>query len=173
LRNRHGFLSRIVFRVPLVLYGLGLGWMLGHQFLVLTHVGRRSGRVHQTVLKVLHYDASTHESIVASAWGQRADWYRNIQSRPALAVQTGDQCYQPEQRALAADEASCVFKGWTRRQRWFARVMLGQIGQSIDVPEEQLRALVGGFPFVGFRPQHTSERTTPRGEGSFTYDSHK
>jgi len=40
---------------------------LGHEFLLLTHVGRRSGRVHQTVLKVLRYDPETGESIVASA----------------------------------------------------------------------------------------------------------
>jgi deazaflavin-dependent oxidoreductase (nitroreductase family) len=152
LSDRKGFLSRLIFRLPLIAYRLGLGWVLGHQFLVLTHVGRRSGRVHQTVLKVLQHDPLTHECIVASAWGHQTDWYRNIQSRPAAAVQVAGDWYVPEQRTVAADEAFAVFNDWMRRQRWFARLMLGQIGQRIDVPEAELRALVDSFPFVAFRP---------------------
>lgn len=152
LHDRRGLLSRIAFRLPLVLYRLGVGWVLGNEFLVLTHVGRRTRRVRETVLKVLHYDPSTGECIVASAWGRHADWYQNIQTRPALAVQTGRQRYVPEQRGVGADEAFSVFKDWTGRQRWFARLMLGQIGQRLDVPEGQLRATVESFPFVAFRP---------------------
>jgi hypothetical protein len=59
LSNRQGILARLVFRLPLIAYRLGLGSVLGHQFLVLTHAGRSSGRVHHTVLKVLHYDPRT------------------------------------------------------------------------------------------------------------------
>ena len=152
LSDRKALLSHIIFRLPLIVYRLGLGRVLGHQFLVLTHVGRRSGRVHQTVLKVLQHDALTRESIVASAWGQQADWYRNIQSHPAVAVQIADDWYVPEQRVVLADEAFTVFNDWMRRQRWFARLMLGQIGYRIDIPEAELRALVDSFPFVAFRP---------------------
>jgi deazaflavin-dependent oxidoreductase (nitroreductase family) len=133
-------------------YRLGLGSLLAHQFLLLTHLGRRSGRVHQTVLKVLHYDPLTHECVVASAWGRQTDWYRNIQSRPAVAVQIASDWYVPEQRTLSAEEALVVFNDWVRRQRWFARLMLGQIGRHIDVPEAELRALVESFPFIAFRP---------------------
>ena len=158
LEDRRGLLPRMVFRAPLVLYRLGLGWVLGHQFLVLTHVGRRSGHVHETVLKVLHYDAATRESIVASAWGYQTDWYRNIQCRPALAVRTADQWYVPQQRVVPSDEAFLVFNDWIRRQRWFARLMLGQIGQSIEVQESGLHALVDSFPFVAFRPSDADSR---------------
>jgi deazaflavin-dependent oxidoreductase (nitroreductase family) len=128
LKDRRAWLSRLVFRSPIVLYRLGLGGLLGHQFLLLTHVGRRTGRVHETVLKVLHYDPVTHESIVASAWGTRTDWYRNVQTRPALAVRTGGVWYAPEVRAVPPGEAFAVFAEWTRRQHWFAVLMLGQIG---------------------------------------------
>jgi hypothetical protein len=37
-------------KLPLLLYRLGLGWIFGHRFLLLTHKGRRSGKVRQTVL---------------------------------------------------------------------------------------------------------------------------
>lgn len=32
-----------IFKLPLVLYRLHLGWLLGTRFMQLTHVGRRSG----------------------------------------------------------------------------------------------------------------------------------
>jgi deazaflavin-dependent oxidoreductase (nitroreductase family) len=152
LKTRNAVFSRLMFRAPIVLYRLGLGWLLGHQFLLLTHVGRKSGRVRETVLKVLRYDHQTGESIVAAAWGERADWYRNIQTRPALAVAIGRDRYVPTQRILPPDEAFTVFEDWTRRQRRFARLMLGQIGYAIDVPEVERRALVARFPFIGLRP---------------------
>jgi deazaflavin-dependent oxidoreductase (nitroreductase family) len=139
--------------MPIGLYRLGLGWLLGHQFLLLTHAGRRTGRVHQTALKVLRYDPETGESVVASAWGPTADWYRNIRARPALAVRTAHDRFVPEQRLLPPAEAFAVFDAWVRRQRWFARLMLSQIGVSWEVPEAQRRALVARFPFVGFRPR--------------------
>ena len=54
-------------------------------------------------------------------------------------------------RGVSADEAFAVFDEWTRRQRWFAKLMLGQIGLSWDVPDSERRAIVAAFPFVGFR----------------------
>jgi deazaflavin-dependent oxidoreductase (nitroreductase family) len=152
LRHRRAWLARLMFRAPVVLYRFGLGGLLGHEFLLLTHAGRRTGRIHETVLKVLRYDPVTRESIVASAWGTRTDWYRNIQARPALAVRTGGARYMPMVRTVPPDEAFAVFADWTRRQHGFAAVMLGQIGLSWDVPEAEQRAFVAGFPFVAFRP---------------------
>ncbi len=65
-----------IFRLPLPLYRLGLGSLLGHRFMLLTHTGRRTGKVHRTVLAVLHFDPVTHEVKVMSAWG-RSDWVKN------------------------------------------------------------------------------------------------
>ncbi len=36
-------LARIGFRIPIILYRLGLGGLLGTRFLLLTHTGRKSG----------------------------------------------------------------------------------------------------------------------------------
>jgi deazaflavin-dependent oxidoreductase (nitroreductase family) len=155
LRSSRGFVRQLLFRSPILLYRLGLGWLLGHQFLLLTHAGRRTGHIHQTVLKVLHYDPATHESVVASAWGRQADWYRNIQAQPALEAYSGHDWYVPEQRVLQEDEAFAVFEDWILRQRWFARLMLGQLGVSVDVPEAERRTLVDRLPFIGLRPRRT------------------
>jgi hypothetical protein len=71
LSERRSPLARLLFRCPIWLYHVGLGWVFGHQFLLLTHAGRRTGCVRETVLKVLHYDPVTRESIVASAGASR------------------------------------------------------------------------------------------------------
>jgi hypothetical protein len=62
-------LLRACFSAPRWLYYLGLGRLLGHRFMLLTHCGRRSGRTFQTVLEVVQYDPRTQESVVCSGWG--------------------------------------------------------------------------------------------------------
>jgi deazaflavin-dependent oxidoreductase (nitroreductase family) len=152
LKNRRAWMPQLVFHCPILLYRLGLGALLGHQFLLLTHAGRRTGVLHETVLKVLKYDPTTGESIVASAWGTKTDWYRNIQAHAPLSVSTGGARYVPEMRPVPQDEALAVFNEWTRRQRRFAELMLGLIGLSWNVSELRRRAIVAEFPFVAFRP---------------------
>jgi hypothetical protein len=68
----HGLL-RLGFKLPIALYRARLGWLLGHRFLLLTHRGRKSGKIHQTVLEVVRYDPATRESVALSAWDARAD----------------------------------------------------------------------------------------------------
>jgi deazaflavin-dependent oxidoreductase (nitroreductase family) len=94
---------RLAFRLPIYLYHLNLGWILGHRFLLFVHLGRKSGLLRETVLEVILYDPATRESVVLSAWGEKADWYRNIEAVPALEVRTGGQRYVPEQRFLAPE----------------------------------------------------------------------
>ena len=139
---------KLLFRLPGFLYKLHLGWLLGRRFLLVVHRGRKTGRVHRTVLEVVHYDAYTRESVVVSGWGTRADWYRNIVVSPALEVQTGGRSFVPEQRVLNADEAAAVltrFRGdHPREARIFSRMF--------GVPEEQVGSLAATLPIISFRP---------------------
>jgi hypothetical protein len=42
--------SRLAFKMPIYLYRLNLGWLLGHRFLLLVHRGRKCGLLRETVL---------------------------------------------------------------------------------------------------------------------------
>jgi hypothetical protein len=55
------------------LYRWRLGWLLGHRFLLVVHVGRRTGVRHETVLEVVSFDGVTSDAIVMSGWGRTAD----------------------------------------------------------------------------------------------------
>lgn len=148
-----------MFRLPALLYRFGLGWLLGKRFLALTHRGRKSGRLYRTVLEVISYEPDTRESIVVSAYGEGADWYRNLQTEPALRVQTGRLDYTPHQRFIDSSERARVAGIFCEEHPWEARLIprvLPAIGAAID-PVEETEAvsppeLLSSLPMVGLRP---------------------
>ena len=146
-------LLRWAFRLPIVFYRLRLGWLLGHRFLLLTHRGRTTGKLRQAVLEVVRYDPATHESAVLSAYGDRADWYRNLLAHPAVEVQTGRDRYVPQWRPLDADERLAALRIYSRRYRRMFRAVMRFLGYSYDGTEAGLRALADAAVMVAFRPQ--------------------
>jgi deazaflavin-dependent oxidoreductase (nitroreductase family) len=149
-------LLRWGYRLPIALYRLHLGWLLGHRFLLLVHRGRASGQMHRTVLEVVSYDPATRESAVVSAYGERADWYRNIQAHSPLVVQTGRDEYTPRFRLLDPDERLVALRAYQRRYpRAFGAVMRF-LGHDYDGSEAGLRALADTVVMVAFRPIGTA-----------------
>jgi len=125
LRSKLTGASRLAFRLPIYLYRLDLGWLLVHR-------GRRSGLLHETVLEVLLHDPATRKSVVLSARGEKADWYRNVGANPALEVRTGGQRYVPEQRFLAPEENHAVISEYARRHPLAFRVFARVFGYPLD-----------------------------------------
>lgn len=149
---------RFGLRLPAYLYRCGLGWILGHRFLLLVHVGRRSGRVYYTVLEVILYDPESRESVVLSARGERADWYRNIEVRPALEVRTDRECYEPEHRVLCDGEAYAVLTEYAVRHPLAARVLAAVFGSPEAIRSAAARRdLARSVKLVAFRPREVSE----------------
>jgi deazaflavin-dependent oxidoreductase (nitroreductase family) len=140
------------FRAPLLLYRLGLGRLLGHRFLLLTHRGRKSGRPYQSVLEVVHYDPVTRESIVISGWGTRADWYRNIRANPPIAVSTGGAKFQPTFRELTADETYPVVQAYLEKSPPIFRGVAERTLFGKGATAEEMREKARSFVMVAFRP---------------------
>jgi len=142
-----------LFRAPRVLYKLGLGRLLGHRFLLLTHSGRRSGREYQTLLEVVHYQPRTRESVVVSGWGERADWYRNIKAHPAVEVRTGTQRYAPVWRELEPDEADAVVTEYVDQLPSFVRPLARRLGLVSRRTEADNRNEAAHLLMIGLRPR--------------------
>jgi deazaflavin-dependent oxidoreductase (nitroreductase family) len=106
--------SRLAFRLPIYLYRLDLGWLLGHRGLLLIHREHESGLLRETLLEMILYNSATGESVVLSAWGEKADWYPNVGATPALEVRTGGQRYEPDQRFLVPEENHAVLADYRR-----------------------------------------------------------
>jgi hypothetical protein len=82
---------RLVFRAPVYLYQWRCSGFLGRRFLLLIHVGRRTGRRRETVLEVMEYREAGPEVVIMSTFGRNADWLRNIEVTPSPEVIIGRQ----------------------------------------------------------------------------------
>ena len=158
MRSRPPGALRHAFRLPKYLYRFRLGWLFGHRLLLLAHRGRKTGRVYQTVLEVVRYDPDIRESIVVSAWGERADWYRNLRANPAVEIRVGRERYAPVQRFLTPEEVYAEIAGYKRRHRFLARTFSRLlIGLPLDGTDTARRTFAASLRMVAFRPRSESE----------------
>jgi deazaflavin-dependent oxidoreductase (nitroreductase family) len=152
-RSRPTGALRLAFRLPIYLYRLGLGQLLGHRFMLLTHRGRRSGRVYQTALEVVRYDPSLRETVVASGWGERSDWYRNLKAHPALEIRSRRERYAPEQQFLTPEEVYQEIVDYERRHPWAVRIVPSVLGFRLDGSDAARRSFANSVRMVAFRPR--------------------
>lgn len=148
---------RCLFQAPVYLYRWKCGWLLGHRFLLLIHIGRRTGLRRHTVLEVLEYRKEGPEAIVVSAFGRNADWLRNIAATPGSVVVIGSQHFTATHRFLDEGEAIRVIVGYQKRNRFIAPIVrLGfgwLLGRRYDGSEDARRRLVNQLPLIAFRPR--------------------
>ena len=149
-RKPHG-IGRWFSKWPVWVYRLHLGWLLGYRFLLVTHCGRRSGKLRQTGVMVLHYDSYSHTAVVV-AGSQCADWYRNVQASPAIEIAIGRERYQPEQKFLRPHEIAMLLK-WSRRHHPLtARVQGWFFGWPWKASDAELLNLAQSLGGISFRP---------------------
>lgn len=86
--------TRWLVRAPVWVYRVGLGSVFGSRLLMLEHQGRRSGLSRYTVLEVVDHPCADCY-VVASGFGTRAQWFRNIQANPQVRVTVGRRRRQP------------------------------------------------------------------------------
>jgi deazaflavin-dependent oxidoreductase (nitroreductase family) len=144
---------RLALRLPIHLYHLHLGWLLGHRFILLTHKGRKTGQARQTVLEVILYEPTARESVVVSARGARADWYRNLLGSPTIEIRTGRERYTPVHRFLTPEETYTALVAYERRHPWAARVFAKVFDYPLGGSEAARRTFVEPMRLVAFRPQ--------------------
>lgn len=141
-----------IFKMPLILYRLHVGWLLGKRFMRITHVGRRSGKTYKTILAVLKFDENNREIYAISAW-KGSDWYYNIQAASALQVETGLVHYVPTQRMLSAEEITTTFMEYRQKHPIFSRMVCRIPGWKWDSTYEEFLTLARTLHGVAFLPK--------------------
>lgn len=144
-------LARLGFRLPIWLYRLGLGGLLGTRFLLLTHTGRKTGRVRQTVLEVVRYDRAATTFIVAAGFGSGSDWYRNIRANPRVTVQCGRRRWEMVANFLSPEQAGEELLDYARRHPVAMRELARFMGYRLDGSPAGIRALGQVLAMVAFR----------------------
>jgi deazaflavin-dependent oxidoreductase (nitroreductase family) len=136
----------------MLLYRLRLGWLTDHWLMIITHIGRRSGKIRRTIVYVQYYNPQTREAMVIAAWGV-TDWYRNICARPALAIEIGKEQYVPTQRILEAEEIAELERAFRRQHPVVARAQCWLMNWPWQCSDAEFLAYARSLRGVAFRPQ--------------------
>ncbi|MFZ6026168.1 MAG: nitroreductase family deazaflavin-dependent oxidoreductase [Chloroflexota bacterium] len=145
-------LARLAWRAPLWLYRLGLGGLLGRRFVLLKHIGRKSGQLRQAVVEVVHYDQAMGAYFVASGFGEKADWYKNLMAHPDITIQVGNQRMNVHAERLPLPQATEIMLDYNRRHPAALRTLSGLLGYRTDGSEADVRFLAGVVPIIALTP---------------------
>ena len=144
---------RVGLRLPIWLYRLGLGWLLDDRFLMLTHIGRHSGKPRQTVVEVVKHDPKSNDYYVVSGWGNKADWYRNIHKHPDVIIHAGWRTLHAHAEDIPFDEAVAILDEYTRLHPMaFKELTRIFLNEQLQPGPEVTRRLIAMMPMVVFRP---------------------
>ncbi len=144
-------LSRLLLRIPIYFYRLGLGWLFGDRLMLLNHIGRVSGKQRQTVLEVVTHDPADDSFVVASGWGPSAAWFRNVVHTPEVSIQVGRRTILVRAVPLPEDEGADIFAKYAAQHRTAAKHLLPRLmGFAVDGSDADFRAVGQRMPFVRF-----------------------
>ncbi len=109
--------SRTLMRAPIRLYHARLGFLFGSRILMLEHLGRRTGTRRYVVLEVVDHPAPD-TYVVASGFGRRAQWFRNVSVEPRVRVWVGRRGPRAATaRVLTTAEADAALHAYVSRHR--------------------------------------------------------
>lgn len=145
-------LLRWLARAPIWLYRARLGWLLDNRFLMLTHLGRKSGLPRQVVLEVIHYEKTTDTCFIASGFGEKANWFLNICQNPEVTIDMGGRRFQAIAERLPIAEALNLFKEYARRHPIATKVLAPIFGYPWDGTEAGYQAMARLVPIIALRP---------------------
>lgn len=144
-----GKVSRFFFRAPIYVYRAGLGWLMSKRLLMLIHMGRKSGAPRFAVLEVVRWDEEEGVFVVPAAWGEKADWYRNLIETPEAKVNHRGRTVDVVATRLPLDEAAVHFEIYAKAHPRAA----ANIGKYMGVSFDDSSALAARIPLVELRPR--------------------
>jgi deazaflavin-dependent oxidoreductase (nitroreductase family) len=135
--------TRWAVRAPIALFRARLGFLFAGRLLLLEHVGRKSGATRYVVLEVIGRKST--DVFVASGFGERAQWLRNLRAQPECRVSIGRHHLAPATATVLAEEDARQIlseyaekhpRAWKRLREAMAEL---QSTDSPDVPVLRLR----------------------------------
>ncbi len=140
----------IPWRLPVWLYRLGLGGLLGRRFLLLEHIGRKTGRRRQNVLEVVQYDPQGPTFYVASGFGRRSHWFRNVQAHPEVTLRVGRKRYRATAQILEPEQGAQVLMAYAREHPRAFRTLARLLGRTEPQTPDDFRRMAEAVPVVAF-----------------------
>lgn len=144
-------LRRVLWRLPIHFYRLGLGVLMPPRIMLLVHIGRKSGSPRQAVIEVVEHGPDGY--VAASGFGVRSDWYQNVLKTPDVTIQVGRRVVPVTATPLSAADGAELMAAYGPRHPRTARRLCSIMGFAIDGSVDDYRAVGERIPFVRFVPR--------------------
>lgn len=155
LDKRPGKFLKFFFKVPIWMYKIGFGgferWF-GAQWMLITHIGRKTGKRYESMVDVMDYDKTTDTYYVEAAYGARADWYKNIQSSAVFEARVGRRKFKACAGALSTEGASDMLVQFYRSKPAYTRSVMAMAGVKFK-DENDLRELGKKVTLLAVKPE--------------------
>jgi deazaflavin-dependent oxidoreductase (nitroreductase family) len=146
-------LLRLALRFPIILYRLRLGFLLGNRILMLTTIGRYSGKLRRAALEVVYHNRQTSEYVIASGWRKKSDWYRNLKVNPKVIVDSSNRRYQMTATQLPTEDAEKILLIYAGRYplafRELSKVLSDEQNKTV---EEKCHSMAQNIPLIILQP---------------------
>jgi deazaflavin-dependent oxidoreductase (nitroreductase family) len=143
--------NRLMWRLPIGLYRSHLGWLLTSHFLLLEHVGRKSGKVRRVVLEIIKRDKANDIYFVAAGFGPSSDWYQNLVKTPRVRIHSGFRKADVIAEIMSMDEAERIITDYARRNPTVIRALAKIIGYEVKKGEQDYRGFAKLVPIVALK----------------------
>lgn len=144
-------LLRILFRIPVYFYRIGLGWLFGKKFVLINHVGRKSGKPYQSVVEVIEREKGTDNIIVVAGYGEQTQWYKNLKNQPKTTVQLGSRELSVSVVLISPEDGGDIIARYMDRHGKLTGQLFSMIGYEWDGTEKGAREIAReGLRFIKF-----------------------
>lgn len=148
----------IPWRLPIYLYKVGFGWLLGDRFLLLRHVGRNSGKTRFAVLEIIHCLPDRGYYYVVSGFGTRSHWYQNIRQQSNVEIQVGNKRFAAQAQQLSPSEGAEILLAYAQENPGSLKALSKLLGYEIEFSPEGIREFGLKIPVIRF----STVQSTPK-----------
>lgn len=153
--KRPSQMLKFFFKVPVWIHKLGFGgWerLIGTQWMLITTIGRKSGKRRETMVDVMDYDKAADTYYIEAAYGARADWYKNIQNQPVFEAQVGRRKFKARAGALTTEGAGEMLVQFYRQKPAYTRSVMAMAGMKFK-DEDELRTMGKNLTLLAVKPE--------------------
>jgi deazaflavin-dependent oxidoreductase (nitroreductase family) len=154
-RDRPQGIFRLLFRVPVWLYRAGFGFTLGKGVLLLSVIGRRSGKRRITALG-FGRDPVTGAYVVAAGWTHGADWYCNALAHPQVQIWLGRRWIDCRAQPLPNDASVEQYRTLSAINPYAGRIFSQWLGRPFAPTIDDFQEVARLFPSLSLIPVRDS-----------------
>lgn len=140
-----------LFKMPVFLEKVGLGWLNGSHVLILTTTGRKTGLPRRTPLEY-RYEPESDTYIIMAGWGGRTDWYRNLSAHPRVHVKLKRRQFDALAAPLNPEEVATLMEDAVKVNPDSLKIWSRWAGTPLDGTYQSLVRAATHFPSLRLIP---------------------